>query len=40
MMRTAGTFVLLAAALALALGDQVVLARVDVRVEFDKTFDF
>jgi hypothetical protein len=26
--------------MALALGDHVVLARVDVRVEFDKTFDF
>ena len=38
MMRTAGSFVLMA--VALALGDQRVLARVDVRVEFDKTFDF
>ena len=40
MRRTAGTFVTIAVALALALGDQVMLARVDVRVEFDKTFDF
>ena len=40
MMRTAGTFVMMAVAMALALGDQVMLARVDVRVEFDKNFDF
>ncbi len=39
-MRTAGTFVMMAVAMALALGDQVMLARVDVRVEFDKNFDF
>ena len=40
MMRTAGGLVMMAVALALALGDHVVLARVDVKVEFDKTFDF
>ena len=40
MMRTAGRLVTMAVAMALALGDQVMLARVDVRVEFDKTFDF
>ena len=39
-MRTAGRLVTMAVAMALALGDQVMLARVDVRVEFDKTFDF
>ena len=40
MMRTAGGLVMMAVAMALALGDHVVLARVDVKVEFDKTFDF
>ncbi len=40
MMRTAGRLGTVAVAMALALGDHVMLARVDVRVEFDKTFDF
>ena len=40
MIRTAGGLVTMAVAMALALGDPVVLARVDVKVEFDKTFDF
>ena len=40
MMRTAGRVGTVAVAMALALGDHVMLARVDVRVEFDKTFDF
>ena len=40
MTRTAGGLVMMAAAMALALGDHIVLARVDVKVEFDKTFDF
>jgi hypothetical protein len=31
---------MMAVAAALALGDQIVLARVDVKVEFDKTFNF